>query len=154
MFNINRGPKRVLREIIPVIFGLKPAVDAFRVASGAKIEKGQVVDPMQDMIYTKAIEMFAEAIPGVIIQLSASLSFGGEISTAAFVSLLVSALTTGFASATVSFDMDTDTSNRKNNPEFFGYIPDNAKKRTGKIYNCACEQHFAPSKQIFPPCFA
>ena len=84
-------------------------------------------------VHTKAIEMFAEAIPGTIIQLSAILSVG-VASSAAIVSLIISALTTGFTSATISFDMDTDQVMRKSNPEFYGYVPDSAKKRTGKAF--------------------
>ena len=45
----------MLLEMIPVVSGLKPAVDAFRVASGAKIAEGQVVDPLLEMTLTKAI---------------------------------------------------------------------------------------------------
>ena len=78
--------------------------------------------------------MFAEAIPGAIIQLSAILS-AGAASFAAVVSLVISAFTTGFTSATISFDLDTDTMLRKNNPEFYGYIPDSTKKRSGELHD-------------------
>ena len=39
--NRKRATKLVLQEIIPVVLGLKPAVDAFRVARGVEIEEGQ-----------------------------------------------------------------------------------------------------------------
>ena len=81
--------------------------------------------------YTKAIEMFAEAIPGVIIQLVAIL-MDGHASTAAIASLSISALTTGFVSASISYDFDVSPQKRLDNPDFFGYIPNDAKKRTGK----------------------
>ena len=76
--------------------------------------------------------MFAEAIPGAIIQLSAILS-AGVASPAAVVSLVISALTAGFTTATISFDLDTDQVMRNSNPEFYGYIPDSIKKRTGEL---------------------
>ena len=53
--NRKMGRNKVLREMVPVILGLKPAFDAFRVASGAKIEEGQVLDPLLEMTLTKAI---------------------------------------------------------------------------------------------------
>ena len=84
-------------------------------------------------MHTKTAEMFAEAIPGVLIQLSAILSVG-QASTAALASLSISALTTGFTSATISFDMDTDPMQRKNNPEFYGYVPDSARKRASELF--------------------
>ena len=77
--------------------------------------------------------MFAEAIPGVIIQLSAILS-DGQVSSAAFVSLAISALTTGFISASISYDWDTDVKRRELSPEFYGYVPNHANKRAGKFF--------------------
>ena len=44
-------------------------------------------------------------------------------------SIGISALTTGFASAMISFDLDVDVKKRKNIPEFYGYIPDDNSKR-------------------------
>ena len=48
--NRERGWKKVALEMFPVIAGLKPAIDAFRVASGAKIEEGQKLDPLTEMV--------------------------------------------------------------------------------------------------------
>ena len=36
--------------MVPVVAGLKPAVDAFRVASGTKIEEKQIFDPETEMV--------------------------------------------------------------------------------------------------------
>jgi hypothetical protein len=74
--------------------------------------------------------MFAEAIPGVIIQLMAIATNDGGVSDAAWVSLSVSALTTGYASATISYDYDTDPMNREQVPDFYGYVPANPTKRS------------------------
>ena len=76
--------------------------------------------------------MFAEAIPGVIIQQLAILK-DGRASTAALTSLTISALTTGFVSASISYDWDTDMMWRKIAPIFYGYIPNDAGKRTGNV---------------------
>ena len=48
--NRKMGLKRLALEMIPVIVGLKPAVDAFRVASGAKTEEGQLFEPFSEMV--------------------------------------------------------------------------------------------------------
>ena len=48
--NRKLGWKRIACEMIPVVIGLKPAVDAFRVASGAKIEENQTFDPLAEMV--------------------------------------------------------------------------------------------------------
>lgn len=68
-------------------------------------------DPLSEMSYTKGVEMVAEAIPGVIIQLSAIMETyaeGKEPSFGIMSSLLISLMTTGFTSASISYDWDTD----------------------------------------------
>ena len=40
------------------------------------------------------------------------------------VSILISTMTTAFGSAMVSYDMDVSVSNRKKNPEFYGFVKD------------------------------
>ena len=75
--------------------------------------------------------MFAEAIPGVIIQLSAILSDAG-FSGIAIASLAVSALTTGFISASISYDWDSDPQNRIESPSFYGYLPNKSMQRAGE----------------------
>jgi hypothetical protein len=55
---------------------------------------------------------------------------GGEIKTAAAVSILISALSVGVSSATISFDFDVDPKKRKESPKFYGYVPDSGLSRT------------------------
>jgi hypothetical protein len=112
------------------LLGYKPAVDAYRVATGAKQEVEAVLNPMFEMTLMKVIEMFAEAIPGVIIQLMAIATSDKEVGTSAWLSVAVSAITVGFASATISYDWDTDPARRETVPDFYGYIPAKASKRT------------------------
>ena len=122
--------KRVLKEWFPILIGFKPAVDAYRVATGKKQEVGTTINPMLEMTIMKGTEMFAEAIPGVIIQLMAIVTSDKAVGTSAWLSVAVSAITTGFASATISYDWDTAPTKREASPDFYGYIPANASKRT------------------------
>ena len=62
---------RILKECLIVLTGSKSPVDAYRVAMGAEQEKDTLMDPMTEMAFSKCIELFAESIPGIIIQLSA-----------------------------------------------------------------------------------
>jgi hypothetical protein len=127
--NRKLGMKRMLREWIPILLGYKPAVDAYRVATGAKHEVGTALPPQAEMTFTKVVEMFAESIPGVIIQLMAIVTSEKGVGTSAWLSVAVSAITTGFASATISYDYDTDPDKREETPAFYGYIPAKASKR-------------------------
>jgi hypothetical protein len=128
--NKKLGMQRVLKEWFPILIGFKPAVDAYRVAKGGKQEAGLAIDALTEMTYMKGIEMFAEAIPGVIIQLMAIATSDKGVRTSAWLSVAVSAITTGFASATISYDWDTAPDKRESAPDFYGYIPANASKRT------------------------
>ena len=119
------GWQRVLTEAFPVLIGFKPALDAYRVATGMEKETGQDFDPLTEMTTMKGVEMFAEAIPGVIIQLMAiaTTSPDQEVGMLPWLSVAVSAFTTGFVSATISYDWDTEPGNRLLSPELYGYVP-------------------------------
>ena len=99
--NRKMGWRTIYFEVLVTVIGLKPALDAYRIVRSNKKVAGKLFEPLIEMSYTKGAEMFAEAIPGVLIQLAAILS-DGRASIAAIISLAVSALTTGFISATVS----------------------------------------------------
>jgi len=55
---------------------------------------------------------------------------GGGGSAQALFSLMVSAATAGFTSASVSYDYDTDPTKRKQKPDFYGVVPAVAWMRT------------------------
>ena len=129
--NKNLGIKRITRESVPVIFGFKPALDAFRVATGAKRELEHYLEPVMEMTFMKCIELFAEAIPAVLIQLLAIMnSKSKQGTTAVWISLTISAMSAGFISASISYDADTDPNSRQTNRGFYGYVPAKASKRT------------------------
>ena len=74
----------------------------------------------------KTTEMFCEAIPGCVTQCYAymkALKTEGGASKQALFSLAVSAMSTGFSAATITYDFDTRVDLRKTEPTFFGMIP-------------------------------
>jgi hypothetical protein len=48
----------------------------------------------------------------------------GGASSSSITSLLISALSTGYSSATITWDFDTGNQRRRDEPEFYGMIPD------------------------------
>ena len=54
----------ILRELLIVLSLLKPAVDAYRVATGYEDERNSF-DPLLDMGLGKSTELACESIPGV-----------------------------------------------------------------------------------------
>ncbi|GMI27225.1 hypothetical protein TeGR_g1033, partial [Tetraparma gracilis] len=139
-FQTRKGPRRVmLKEMLIVLSGMKPGVDAKRVAGGNEKGEHAAVDPDLELTYTRCMELFCESIPGTLLQLAALLKGmrenDGKYSKAALASIVVSACTTGFTAATISFDFDVSPARRRDEPGFYGYIPDSAGRRT-TIFFC------------------
>jgi len=111
---------------------LRPAVDAYRVSTNHD-DKEVSVDQLSEMVVNKGIELSCESIPGCVLQLYVWLLAPEKAGTYALVSIGISCLTTGFASAMIAFDMDVDVPHRKNQPNFYGYIPDEHEPR-GKCF--------------------
>ncbi|GMI27081.1 hypothetical protein TeGR_g8001 [Tetraparma gracilis] len=130
--DLKNKKKQAAFDIATTLTGLKPGVDAMNVALGKEKEGTMLFDPKVELVYTKCIEMFCESIPGTIVQTYAYLKYleTGQTSTRAIASIFISAATTGFTSACVSYDLDTDPGKRRMNPLFYGYIPDSARART------------------------
>jgi len=100
-----KKPRRMALEMLVVLTGLKPAFDASAVCSGKAMEEHQVMHPKMEMTMVKNAEVVCESIPGCLLQLYAILkSDSGDISKSAIASVAVSAITTGFTSATISFE--------------------------------------------------
>ena len=120
---------RIVKECIYVVSGLKAPVDAYKVAMGSEKEMDSFFDPLMEMTYSKMIELFAESIPGCVIQICGYMT-NPDPDGMALASIIISALTAGFTGAQISYDMDTDPSKRATKPHFYGYVPDVAAKRT------------------------
>jgi len=124
--NMKKSKLVILREFAFIVTFLKPAVDAYRVATGFK-DTG-AVSPLFEMVMGKGVELALESIPGGLLQAYVFIN-SPEKTTFLLVSILISTLTTGFASALISFDMDVSVANRKEVPLFYGYIKDSNTER-------------------------
>ena len=52
------------KELLVVLVGCKPAMDAFRVVGGAHMKEHHLVDAKTELTATKCIEMALESVPG------------------------------------------------------------------------------------------
>jgi len=66
--------------------------------------------------------MLSKSIPGCVLQIYVWLLNPDDTGTYALLSIAVSALTTGYSTAMIAFDMDVDVPRRKAQPQFYGYI--------------------------------
>ena len=117
----------ILRELAFVVSFLKPAVDAFRVATGFE-DMESTVNPLLDMAIGKGTELAFESIPGGLLQAYMFIN-SPEKTMFLLISILISTLTTGYASAMISYDMDVSVTTRKEVPLFYGYIKDSNTER-------------------------
>ena len=101
-----------LQDTVCILIGVKPALDAYRVGSGAEQATHQPFSPLSEMTYCKAIETVFEAIPSSILQIYA-LILAAERNLDAVVSILVSAATIAFTSSMISYDWDTSPEQRR-----------------------------------------
>ncbi|GMH67918.1 hypothetical protein TrLO_g3040 [Triparma laevis f. longispina] len=116
------------------LYGFRPALDAYRVGSGAEKEDHQVVEPLAEMSACKYVEVAFGTIPALHVQIFAILRANDQ-KVDALISILVSAATIGFTSSMISYDWDLSPTNRANNPLFCGYIPDSALKRAACFFS-------------------
>jgi hypothetical protein len=106
--NTRKGSKRVmLKEMLIVLSGLAPGIHAMRVANGADQAEGANVNAEMDLVFTRGMEMACESVPGSLLQvhtLLKTMKSNGGFSNTALASIIVSAATTGFSAATISFE--------------------------------------------------
>ena len=98
------------------------------------MEAHHVCDAKSELVFSKCAEMVAESIPGSLLQSYVLLKRREIISVSTVGSLVVSAMTTGFISASISFDYDVDPDARKSSPDFYGFIPDGGSRTV--IFGC------------------
>ena len=73
-------------------------------------------------LLTQSIELATESIPGCVLQIYVLLTKTGVSGAGPLVSIGISALTTGFASAIITFDKDVNAQSRKSQPKFYGEL--------------------------------
>ena len=129
-----KRPLKMLGEMLIVLTGLKPGFDAKHVCSGKEMDENSVMDAKTELLLAKCSEMFCESIPGCLLQQYVLLKQRELVDRATVGSVLISAMTTGFSSASMSFDKDVDPASRKYSPDFYGYIPDGNSRTL--IFGC------------------
>jgi hypothetical protein len=98
-----KGPRRVmLKEMLIVLSGMKPGIDAKRVAEGNEHKKHAAMSPDMELAFTRSVEMAMEAIPGSLLQVK-TLMQATKVSIVPLASIMVSAHTTGFSASTITF---------------------------------------------------
>jgi hypothetical protein len=106
--NTRKAPKKVrLKEMLIVLSGIAPGIHAMRVANGAEMSKHAAYSPELELVITRCTEMALESVPGTVLQVSTALQSmkdGDGFSKVALGSIIVSAFTTGFSAATISFE--------------------------------------------------
>ena len=118
-----------VKEVLISLFFLRPLVDAYRLSKNEDDDNEKPLDQLSELIANKGVEMAAEGVPGCILQLYVWLSNPQAAGTFALLSIAISALTTGYTSAIISFSLDTDQSHRVNQPRFYGYIKNSSAAR-------------------------
>ncbi|GMI51962.1 hypothetical protein TeGR_g223 [Tetraparma gracilis] len=122
--NLRKGSKvAMLKEMLIVLTGTAPGIHAMRVANGAERSEHAAMNAEAGLTFTRGIEMCFESCPGSVLQtytLLLEMKGGGDFSKAALGSIFV---------------FDVSPQKRRDEPDFYGYIPDAASSRT-LIFGC------------------
>jgi len=130
----SKSVKRQIKEALISLLFLRPIVDAYRVSTNYEdIDGAGTIDALNITMINKCIELATESIPGCVLQVYVWLKNPEEAGTFALVSIGISALTTGYTSAVLSFNYDVDVPHRKKEPQFYGYLPGKLAKRKSKM---------------------
>ena len=116
-----KSTKHFFQDAFCVLTGFKPALDAYKVGSGAEQHDHQFMSPLMEMSIFKSLETVFEAVPSSVVQIYALLS-GKEKSLDAVISILVSAATIAFTSSMLTYDWDTSPAKRTSEPQFYGKL--------------------------------
>jgi hypothetical protein len=138
---IRRKPSKlaIAGEMLVTLTGLRPAFDAWRVASGQEQLKGEIYPAATMLAITKLMELAFEAVPGGALQayaLAKAVDEGADVSTTSIGSIIVSALCVGFQCASIVFDSDTDVAYRRKEPDYYGMVPRGV--RGSVVFVCTC----------------
>ncbi len=116
----HRGKLAVLKELFLVLTCLKPAVEIWRLAHGAKQDPGAPMDPKAAMMAGKVAERVLESIPAAILQTITLLEYANARSAWAVASIVIACVATAFVATTIAFNKDTDPEGRHKYPQFNG----------------------------------
>jgi hypothetical protein len=65
----HKGPRRVvLKEMLIVLSGMKPGIDAKRVADGNEQAENAAINPDMELTCTRCFELVCESIPGTRVR--------------------------------------------------------------------------------------
>ena len=105
----------IVKEAIITLLFLRPAFYAYRVSTNY-VDEEAAVDPLAEMTFNKAYELATESIPGYVLQIYVWLKDPEEAGAYALLSIAISAMTTGYNIAIMSFDFDVDVTRRNAQP--------------------------------------
>ncbi|GMI47876.1 hypothetical protein TrCOL_g4158 [Triparma columacea] len=121
-----KRPRLMAWDMFLTILCLKPAQDAVRVVGGEQ-DFYENFSPYDEMVITKLLETFTEAIPGAVVQATfivERISNSEAISFTSLSSLAMSIMATSFAMQSLKYDADVNPESRRRDPKTRGMIPD------------------------------
>jgi len=126
--NSKMGWRKVAIEMGRTIMGMKPALDAWRVAVNEERAVGQRLDAHDEMVMSRIVEIVFECLPSGMMQTYAFL-LSEERGALALGSIAISATTTSFVATSISWDLDTSPKKRNLGPDFYGFVMNDQNSR-------------------------
>jgi hypothetical protein len=125
--NRHRSAGEITKELLIVLSFLKPVIDLRRLMTGHEVH-GAPFNTSLERAICKVVETACESVLAAIIAMVALL-LSEQWGWAPIVSIVISWVVTAHKATTLTFDLDTDSKNRKINPSFYGFIPASPARR-------------------------
>jgi len=114
--------KKMWEQLFFTITFAKPGVNWYNVLTSKESEGHELLDPVHEMMFFQLAEVFGEAIPCSVLQIS-GLIRSDELDALLIVSVLVSALVTADAVSYMTYFADVNLDNRRIHQQFYGFWP-------------------------------
>ena len=124
--NRRKSRRAIFYAMLLVLSCAKPGVDAYLIIMGEEKDPFANFDIMTEMTFCKIFELVLEAIPSGVLQLTIFVTSDTK-TLPALISLFLSAASTGYTSATLSYDHDTSVVKRRETPSSWGMVPDQGR---------------------------
>jgi hypothetical protein len=115
-------------SLLVFVYCLHPT-DHFRILTKQEREGHETVDLLTEAGCFKGCELFAESIPGTVVQIFALLTTRGHIGWTKMFSLIVSIVVVAMTVSSIDTRKDSDVQNRSLLSDFYGFMPSNGTRR-------------------------
>ena len=118
----HKNKRRLLVEIVGTLAFTMPALNKWRVLTNTKMEGHEIMPPVSEMMMFKGVEVFAESIPVMVLQVGKVLT-SEKLNIVILLAMMSSIVFVSEAVGYLTFMKDINAESRRTGKLFYGFIP-------------------------------